>query len=86
MECVCGVFIATAHPAGCTLLQSEMDSNHPKHDGNHRNLHQLLKGKHLYSVPYGVYTEMLPDLTTVLTDGSAKGETAKTTITESPSK
>jgi hypothetical protein len=29
---------------------------------------------------------MLPDLTTVLTDGSAKGETAKTTITESPSK
>jgi hypothetical protein len=51
-----------------------------------RNLHQLLKGKHLYSALYGVYTEMLPDLTAVLKASSAKGETAKTTINESPSK
>jgi hypothetical protein len=50
-----------------------------------RNPHQLLKGKHLYSTLYGVYTEMLPDLTAVLKDSSAKGETAKTIIAESPS-
>jgi hypothetical protein len=42
-----------------------------------RNLHQLLKGKQLYSSTlYGVYTEVLHDLT-----AAAKGETGKTTIT-----
>jgi hypothetical protein len=49
------------------------------------NLHQLLKGKQLYSALYGVYTEVLHDLTTVLKEVAAKGETAKITITEPPS-
>jgi hypothetical protein len=46
-----------------------------------RNLHQLLKGKQLYSALYGVCTEVLHDLTAVLKENVAKGETAKTTIT-----
>jgi hypothetical protein len=50
-----------------------------------RNLHQLLKGKELYSALYGVYTEVLHDLASVLKESAAKGETAKTTITEPPS-
>jgi hypothetical protein len=50
-----------------------------------RNLHQLLKGKQLYSALPGVYTELLHDLTAVLKDSAAKGETAKTTITAPPS-
>jgi hypothetical protein len=41
-----------------------------------RNLHQLL-----YSALCGVYTEVLHDLTAVLKESAAKGETAKTTIT-----
>lgn len=47
-----------------------------------RNLHQPLKGKQLYSALYGVYTEVLHDLTAVPQESTAKGETAKTTITE----
>jgi hypothetical protein len=50
-----------------------------------RNLHQFLKGKQLYSALYGVYMEVLHDLTAVLKDSAAKGETAKTIITEPPS-
>jgi hypothetical protein len=50
-----------------------------------RNLHQLLKGKQQYSALYGVYTEVLYDLTAVLKESAAEGETAKTTITAPPS-
>jgi hypothetical protein len=50
-----------------------------------RDLHQLLKGKQLYRSLYGVYTGVLYDLMAVLKDSAAKGETAKTTITEPPS-
>jgi hypothetical protein len=50
-----------------------------------RNVYQLLKGKQLYSALYGVYTEVLQVLTTVLKESAAKGETAKTTITALPS-
>jgi hypothetical protein len=50
-----------------------------------RNLHQLLKGKQMHSVLYRVYTEVLHDLTAVLKEGAAKGETAKTIITAPPS-
>jgi hypothetical protein len=46
-----------------------------------RNLHQLLKGKQLYNVLYGVYTEMLHNLMAVFRESTAKGETAKTAIT-----
>jgi hypothetical protein len=42
-----------------------------------RNIHQFLKGKELYRALYGVYTEMLQDLTAVLKESAAKGETAK---------
>jgi hypothetical protein len=48
-----------------------------------RYLHQLLKGKQLYSTLYGAYTDVLHDFTTVLTDNAAKGETTKTTINAS---
>jgi hypothetical protein len=37
------------------------------------NVHQFLKGKQLYSTLYGVYTEVLHDLTAVLKGGAAKG-------------
>jgi hypothetical protein len=47
-----------------------------------RNLHQLLKGKQLYSALYAVYTEVLHDLTAFLKESTAKEETAKNTITE----
>jgi hypothetical protein len=50
-----------------------------------RNLHQFLKGKQVYSALYGVYTEMLHNLPAVLKGSSAKGETAKTTITATAS-
>jgi hypothetical protein len=46
-----------------------------------RNLQQLLKGKQLYSTLYGVYTEVLHDVTAVLEESAAEGETTKTTIT-----
>jgi hypothetical protein len=49
-----------------------------------RNLHQFLKGKQLYSALHGVYTEVLHDLTAVLKESVAKGETDKTTITAPP--
>jgi hypothetical protein len=50
-----------------------------------RNLHQLLKGKQLYSALYGVYTEVLYDLTAVLKESAGEGETADTSITGPPS-
>jgi hypothetical protein len=50
------------------------------------NLQQFLKGKQLYTSLYAVCTEVLPDFTAVLNESAAKGETAKTTITEPPSK
>jgi hypothetical protein len=50
-----------------------------------RNLHQLLKGRQLYSALHGVYTEVLHDLTTFLKGSAAKGVRAKTTITAPPS-
>jgi hypothetical protein len=50
-----------------------------------RNLHQLLRGKQLYSALSGEYTEVLYDLTAVLKGSAAKGETAKTTIISPPS-
>jgi hypothetical protein len=49
------------------------------------NVDQLLKGKELYSVRYGVYTEVLHSLMAALKEGAVKGETAKTTITETSS-
>jgi hypothetical protein len=50
-----------------------------------RNLHQFLKGKQLCIVLYGVYTEVLHDLTPVLKESAVKEETVKPTITEPPS-
>jgi hypothetical protein len=50
-----------------------------------RNLHQLLKGKQLNSALYGMYIEVLHDLTAVLKESAAEGETAKITITAPPS-
>jgi hypothetical protein len=50
-----------------------------------RTLHQLLKGKQLYSSLCGVCTEVLHDLTAVLKKSAARGETAKITITAPPS-
>jgi hypothetical protein len=50
-----------------------------------RNLHQLLKGKQLYSALYGLYTEVLHDLTAVLKQSADKEEIARITITELPS-
>jgi hypothetical protein len=49
------------------------------------NLHQFLKGKQLYSALYGVYTEVVHDLSAVLKQRAEKGETAKITNTEPPS-
>jgi hypothetical protein len=54
-------------------------------EGNRSNRHQLLKGNNLYSDLYGVYIEVLHDLTAVLKENAAKRETAKTTITAPPS-
>jgi hypothetical protein len=62
----------------CTLFAQNMVVSR-------RNLYQLLKGTHLYSALYGVYTEVLHDWTAVLKVSTAKGETAKITITETPS-
>jgi hypothetical protein len=45
-----------------------------------RNLHQLLKGKQLYTALYGVLHDLMADLK----ESAAKGDTTKTTITESP--
>jgi hypothetical protein len=50
-----------------------------------RNLHQLLKEKQLYNALYGMYTEVLHDLTAVLKEIAANREAAKITITEPPS-
>jgi hypothetical protein len=50
-----------------------------------RNLHQLLKGKQLYSDLYGVYREVLHDLTVVPIESATKVEAAKTTVTAPPS-
>jgi hypothetical protein len=81
--------MAIAHPAGCTpasvgespkwtlIVQNIAETR--------RDLHQLLKGKQLYSILYGVCTEVVHDLTAVLKDSAAKGETAKITTTEPPS-
>jgi hypothetical protein len=49
-----------------------------------RNLHQLLKGKQLNSSLYGMYTEVLHDLTVVLKGSAAKVDTDNTTITAPP--
>jgi hypothetical protein len=48
-----------------------------------RNLHQVLKGKQLYSTLYGVYTEVPQDLTAVTKESASEGERAKT-ITMKP--
>jgi hypothetical protein len=50
-----------------------------------RSLHQLLEGKQLYSALYGMYAQVLHDLTAVLKESAAKGEIAKTSITAPPS-
>jgi hypothetical protein len=84
MECVHGVLTTIAHLAGCTpgltgeslkwtLIIQNVDTK--------RNLHQLLKGKQLYSALHGVYTEVLYDLMAVLKDSAAKVETATAMIT-----
>jgi hypothetical protein len=44
-----------------------------------RNLHQVLKGKQLYSALCGVYTEVLHGLTAVLKEGAAKGKEPRCT-------
>lgn len=48
----------------------EMGCNRSHHGG-----HQLLKGKQLYSARFGVYMEVLQDVTAVLKGSAAKGET-----------
>jgi hypothetical protein len=70
MERVREVIIGNARLAGCTpasvgqrpkwtlILQNTAETM--------RNLHQLLKGKQLYSAVYGAYTEVLHDLMAVL--------------------
>jgi hypothetical protein len=50
-----------------------------------KNFHHLLKGKQLYSTPYGVYTDVLHNFTAALKDSATKGETANTSINASPS-
>jgi hypothetical protein len=50
-----------------------------------RNVHQLVKGKKLHSDLFGMYTDVLQDLTAVLKESAARGETAKATITAPPS-
>jgi hypothetical protein len=88
MERVSGVLTAIAHIAGCTPASA---GESPKwalivHNmGGSRGLRQLLKVKQLYSALYGVYIEVLHDLTAVLKDSAAKGETTKITITAPPS-
>jgi hypothetical protein len=49
------------------------------------NLHKLLKGEELYSALYGMYTQVLYDLMTVVKESSSQKETANTTITAPPS-
>jgi hypothetical protein len=79
MVSVRGVLTAIARLAGCT----------PASVGESLIVHNMadtkrnLKGKQLYSALYGVYTEVLHDLTAILKDSAAKGETARTTITAS---
>jgi hypothetical protein len=65
--------------------KSEMDSNRQNMADTKRNLHQLLKGKQLYSALYGVHTEVVHDLTETLKESAAKRETVSTTITAPPS-
>jgi hypothetical protein len=77
MERVCVVFTAIARLARCTpasvgespkwtlIVQNVAETT--------RNLHQLLKGKQLYSALYGVYIEVLHDLTAVLRGRLQKG-------------
>jgi hypothetical protein len=89
MERLSGVIVHIAQLAGSTpaavgespkwtlIVQSMADTT--------RNLQQLLKGKHLYSALYGVYTEVLHDLTAVVEESAFKEETPKTTITAPPS-
>jgi hypothetical protein len=48
-------------------------------------LHQVLKGKQIKRTLYGVYTEVLHNLTAVLKESAIKEETTKTTITAPPS-
>jgi hypothetical protein len=62
-----------------------MDSNRPKHGGNQEESPPASERKQLYRALCGVYTEVLHDLTAVLKESAAKGETAKTTITAPPS-
>jgi hypothetical protein len=78
MQRVRGLLTPIASLAGCTpvsvceslkwtiIVQYIVDTR--------RNLHQLLKGKQLYSALYGVYTEALHDLTAVLKESTAKGK------------
>jgi hypothetical protein len=56
-----------------------MDSNRPKHGAQQEESASVSEGKQLHSALYGMYTGMLHDLTAVLKEGAAKGETAKTT-------
>jgi hypothetical protein len=62
-----------------------MNTNRPKHGGEKRSLNQFLNSRELYSALYGVYTEVLHDLTAVLRESADKGETATITTTEPPS-
>jgi hypothetical protein len=62
----------------------------PRRGSKPRRTDRLVVGRNvtltlLYSALYGVYTEVLRDLTAALKESAAKGETAKITTTESPS-
>jgi hypothetical protein len=85
---VYGVLTAISRLAGCTpaVVEDQKWTLIAKNTADtKRNLHQLLKGKQLYSVLYGVYTEVLYDLTAVLEESTTEEETAETTFTGPPS-
>jgi hypothetical protein len=78
-----GVLTAIARLAGC--ISASVGAEIRNMASTRSNLHQFLKGKQLYRALYEVYTEVLHDVTAVLKEGAAKGETAHTTITAPPS-
>jgi hypothetical protein len=76
MEHVRGVLTGIARLTGCTSASVVESSKWTLISQNmadtRRNLHQRLEGKQLYSALYGVYTEMLHDLTAVIKESAAK--------------
>jgi hypothetical protein len=88
MECVCGVLVAIARLAECTPMcqwKGEIECNCPKHCRNHDESQPASEIEAAVWGPAWRLKEVWHDLTAVLTDSTAKGQTAKATITTSPS-